>query len=114
MPRGTLRWGSLVSSAMVATMSNPMNAKNTIDATGESENRGQVAGPALGDHGGTDRQFQHQVPADHPGDKLAKGGVGEGVCAARDRKGRGEFGVAQRGERAGGRRDQERYPDGRA
>ena len=32
MPRGTSRCGFLVSSAMVATMSNPMNAKNTIEA----------------------------------------------------------------------------------
>ncbi len=32
MPRGTSRCGSLVSSAVVATTSNPMNAKNTIDA----------------------------------------------------------------------------------
>ena len=32
MPRGTSRCGFLVSSAVVATMSKPMNAKNTIDA----------------------------------------------------------------------------------
>ena len=32
MPRATSRCGFLVSSAVVATMSNPMNAKNTIDA----------------------------------------------------------------------------------
>ena len=29
IPRGTSRWGFLVSSAVVATMSKPMNAKNT-------------------------------------------------------------------------------------
>ena len=29
MPRGTFRCGSFVSSAVVATMSKPMNAKNT-------------------------------------------------------------------------------------
>ena len=32
MPRGMSRCGSSVSSAVVATMSKPMNAKNTIDA----------------------------------------------------------------------------------
>jgi hypothetical protein len=32
MPRGTSRCGFLVSSAVVATMSNPMNAKNTSAA----------------------------------------------------------------------------------
>lgn len=32
MPRGTSRCGFLVSSAVVATTSKPMNAKNTIDA----------------------------------------------------------------------------------
>ena len=32
MPRGTSRCGFLVSSAMVATMSKPTNAKNTIEA----------------------------------------------------------------------------------
>ena len=32
MPRGTVRCGSLVSSAVVATTSKPMNAKNTSAA----------------------------------------------------------------------------------
>ena len=32
MPRATSRWGFLVSSAVVATTSNPMKAKNTIEA----------------------------------------------------------------------------------
>ena len=32
MPRDTSRCGFLVSSAVVATMSKPMNAKNTIEA----------------------------------------------------------------------------------
>ncbi len=32
MPRGTAFCGFLVSSAVVATTSKPMNAKNTIDA----------------------------------------------------------------------------------
>ena len=32
MPRGTSRCGLRVSSAVVATMSNPMKAKNTMDA----------------------------------------------------------------------------------
>ena len=35
MPRGTSRCGFLVSSAVVATMSKPMNAKNTIEAPGQ-------------------------------------------------------------------------------
>ena len=31
MPRGTSRWGDFVSSAAVATMSNPRKAKKTTD-----------------------------------------------------------------------------------
>ena len=36
MPRGMSRCGCLVSSAVVATMSKPMNAKNTIEAPASS------------------------------------------------------------------------------
>ncbi len=32
MPRGRVRWGSFTSSALVATTSKPMNAKNTSEA----------------------------------------------------------------------------------
>lgn len=80
----------------------------------ESEHGAQVAGPAFGDHGRTHRQFQHQIPADHPGQELPEGGIREGIGAAGHRQRRGELGVAQRGQRTGRRRDQKRYPDGRA
>ena len=38
MPRGRSRFGFLVSSAAVATTSNPMNAKNTSDAAASTPN----------------------------------------------------------------------------
>ncbi len=44
MPRGMSRCGFLVSSAVVATMSNPMNAKNTIEAPAMTPARPYTAG----------------------------------------------------------------------
>ena len=42
-----------------------------------------------------------KIPADNPGQQLAKTGVGIGVGGAGNRNGAGEFGVAQRGKPAG-------------
>ena len=51
--------------------------------------------------------FQHQVPADDPGEEPAHRRVGVGVGAAGDWDHRGVFGVAQAGEEAAKARDRE-------
>ena len=59
-------------------------------------------------HGGCREQvFQHQRPADEPGDHFAQGGVGIGVGAAGNRQHRGELRVAHAGQAAGHGGDQE-------
>ena len=59
-------------------------------------------------HGGrADRVFEHQVPADDPGEELAQRGVGVGVGGSGDGDHRGELGVAERGEDARDARDDE-------
>ena len=60
------------------------------------------------------RVLDDQVPADDPRHQLAERGVGVGVGRARDRHHRGELGVAERGEAAGDRGEQEREDDRRA
>jgi hypothetical protein len=87
----------------------------TGDAGGEGERQqlDQVLGPALGHRRSAEGEFEHQVPADDPGDQLAQGGVGEGVGAAGHRHGAGQLGVAQPGEGAGDRGDHEGQRDGR-
>jgi len=52
--------------------------------------------------------LEHQVPADDPGEELAKRGVGIRVCAAGDRNGGSELGVAERGKRTADAREHER------
>ena len=66
-----------------------------------------VAGPA--DRHGRSRHgiFQHQRPADDPGENLAEGGIAVGVGAARHRHHRGQFGIAEGGEAADQRRQHE-------
>ena len=59
-----------------------------------------VARPAHRHRRRAHRVFQHQVPADDPGQQFAHGGVGVGVRAARDRDHGGEFAVAHAGEGA--------------
>ncbi len=66
------------------------------------------------DRGGGEHVFQHQVPADEPGDELAQGRVAVGVGAARDRHHGGEFGVAQAGEYAAQAGDDEGQDHGRS
>ncbi len=65
------------------------------------ENPLEVSAPADGHGHGADRVFENQIPADHPGDDFAEGGVGVGVGAARDGNHRRELGVAQGRETAG-------------
>ena len=52
--------------------------------------------------------FEDEVPADDPGDEFAQGGVGVGVGRAGDGDHAGEFGVAEAGERADERDEDER------
>ncbi len=50
-----------------------------------------IGGPAYGYRCGSHCVFEHQVPADDPGDELADGGIGVGVGAAGDGNHRGEL-----------------------
>ena len=68
----------------------------------------EITRPAHGYRRGGYAVFQHQVPADEPRHQLAQGGVRVGVGAAGYRDQGGEFGVAQRGERAADGCQQER------
>ena len=68
----------------------------------------RVARPADRDGGDRKQVLQDQVPADEPGDALAERRVRVGVGAAGDRDHRGEFRVAQSGERAAEAGDDER------
>ena len=67
--------------------------------------------PALGDHARAEHQLQQEVPSDDPGDHLPEGGVGERVGRAGHRHRRGELRVAEGGERAADRGDDERDDD---
>jgi hypothetical protein len=59
-----------------------------------------VARPAYGHGAGAEGIFEDQGPADEPGDQFAHDGVGVGVGRARDGDHRGQFGIAERGDRA--------------
>ena len=67
----------------------------------------EVAGEAHRQRGRPERELQDQVPPDDPGDQLAEGGVAERVGAAGHRHRRGELGVAEPGQPAGDRGDEE-------
>ena len=67
----------------------------------------EITGPAHRHRRGGHAVFQHQVPADEPRHQFAERRIGVGIGAAGDRYERGEFGVAQRGERAADRRQDE-------
>lgn len=59
-------------------------------------------------HGaGGDGIFQHQGPADQPGDEFAQHGVGISVGRAGNRHHRGKLGITQRGTGADRARDHE-------
>src|SRR5690606_31071855 len=78
------------------------------------EQVGDVAGPAAGDYGGAEGEFQQQVPADDPSEDLAERGVGVGVRAARGGHGGSQFGVADPGEPGDETTDDEGEHDGGA
>ncbi len=71
----------------------------------------EIARPAHPDGGGSHGVFEHQVPADDPGDELAHGGVGVGVRAPGHRHGAGHLGVAETRQSAGdgGHDERERH-----
>ena len=78
------------------------------------EQRLQVGRPAARDDGRTERELEHEVPADDPGHQLAERRVGERVRAAGHRHGRRELGVAEGREPAGDAGQHEGDDDGRA
>ena len=57
--------------------------------------------------------FENQVPADDPGNQLAEGGVGVGVCRAGDGNHGGQFGVTEASEDADNGYENERKGEGR-
>ena len=78
-----------------------------VDAQGVAHEAGHVARPAHRDGGRPDRVFEHEIPADDPGDELAHRGVGVGVGRARHRDHASELAVAHAREGAADRRDGE-------
>ena len=68
----------------------------------------EIARPADGDSRRPRAIFKHQIPADDPGENLAKRCVSVSVGASRNRNQRGEFGITERDEGAGRSREQER------
>jgi hypothetical protein len=64
MPRGMVRCGSLVSSAVVATTSNPMNAKNTRAAADRMPATPYVAGDQPSSHPNSDWRSAELPPTD--------------------------------------------------
>ena len=74
----------------------------------------EVAGPADRDGHGADAVLEDEIPADDPGHQFAERGVGVGVGAAGDGHRGGHLGVAEAGEGAGDRADDEGKDDRRA
>src|SRR5207244_3384377 len=58
----------------------------------------EVLGPVGGQHAAAHGIFQHQVPADDPGEEFAERGVSVGIGAAGDWRHGGKFGIAQGGQ----------------
>ena len=75
------------------------------------QQRPEVRAPALGDHARTEEHLEDEVPPDDPGEELAERRVRERVGRSRDRHGRRELRVAERGEGAGDGRDDEADDD---
>ena len=78
------------------------------------EQLAEISRPSDRDADVADGVLDDQVPADDPGDELADRRIRVGVRRAGDRHHRRELGVAQRGESAGDRREDEREDDRRA
>ena len=72
------------------------------------QNLVEITGPADGDRRGAGAIFEHQIPADDPGENLAERRISISVSAARHGNQRGEFGVAQSDKGAGDSRQKER------
>ena len=83
-----------------------------VDAESADE-FGEITRPADGHRDIGDAIFEHQVPADDPGDQLAEGGVGICVSTSRDRDHGRELGIAKRREPAGHGGQPERKDDRR-
>ncbi len=72
-----------------------------------ADERLEVAGPAHRHCRGGQTVLEQQVPANHPGNQLAHGGIAISVDRASHWHGGGKLGVAQRGQAAGKRGDDE-------
>ena len=93
--------------------SGPVSCAGHMDAD-VAEQAHHIARPADRDDGRREAVFEQQQRAHHPGGELADRGVGIGVGRARDRQGRGQFGIAQAGEGADDAGDDEGEQHGRA
>ena len=60
----------------------------------------EVFAPGNGDGGRAYGIFEHQIPADDPGDELTHGGIGISVSAPRNRNHRSKFRVTETGKGA--------------
>ncbi len=81
--------------------------RGKVNAEGPEE-ADQILRPADRYGGRAHRIFEHEIPADDPGEKFAHGGVGVCVGAARDGNHGREFAVAHAGEGASEPGDEER------
>ena len=79
----------------------------------EFENAVEILAPGDGDRRGPDCVFEHQVPADDPGDEFTHRGVPVRVRAACDRDHRRELCVAEAGKQTADCRHQECQCHGR-
>ena len=100
--RVALRHGAVRQRHHFERAGDPLNGQIDVERV---EQRNHVGGPTDRHRGRADGVFDHQVPADDPGDPFAQRGVGVGVGAAGHRDHAREFAVAQAGERAADRGD---------
>ena len=78
-----------------------------VDAGEAFQHADRIARPADRDRAGGDGIFQHQRPADDPGHQLPEGGVAVGIGGAGDRDHGGKLRIAERGQPADHRGDDE-------
>jgi len=71
-----------------------------LDAGEALQHADRIAGPADGHRAGGHRIFEDQRPADDPGHQFAERGVAVGIGGAGNRDHGGQFGIAERGQRA--------------